>query len=243
MRADSVDYGGQARLNTPLANIYRRRIDEQWDEIITQRGDGAHVAAVVCALPMCYGSLSKESCLVILLSRLFGGSGISTRQPKTRHDAVKKLHHLCHALIPCLPRYLVCHQPYLQPMYHAARRDIAQCSWTTRADTKTRYTRRMTHTDAAGVEEMDAGIGVLAGDGGCDEYMCGYMSCQVMEAVMHGAGGMDLIDPLFQHQLAKAAKARKVPVVMDEVFAGLWRLGRESACHLVSLSLPLSTTP
>jgi len=56
-----------------------------------------------------------------------------------------------------------------------------------------------------------------------------------MEAVMHGAGGMDLIDPLFQHQLAKAAKARKVPVVMDEVFAGLWRLGRESPCHLARI--------
>ena len=55
---------------------------------------------------------------------------------------------------------------------------------------------------------------------------------------MHGAGGMDLIDPLFQHLLASSAKARKVPVVMDEVFAGLWRLGRQSAAtSLVRLSL------
>ena len=69
MPVDSVDYGGQARLNTPLANIYRRRIDEQWDEIITQRGDGAHVAAVVRALPMCHGSLNKV---------LFGGTRIET---------------------------------------------------------------------------------------------------------------------------------------------------------------------
>ena len=60
-----------------------------------------------------------------------------------------------------------------------------------------------------------------------------FCAVQVMEAVMHGAGGMDLIDPLFQHVLASSAKARKVPVVMDEVFAGLWRLGRQSACHLV----------
>jgi hypothetical protein len=61
---------------------------------------------------------------------------------------------------------------------------------------------------------------------------------QVMEAVMHGAGGMDLIDPLFQHVLASSAKARKVPVVMDEVFAGLWRLGRQSpAASLVRLSM------
>ena len=33
-----------------------------------------------------------------------------------------------------------------------------------------------------------------------------------MEALMHGAGGMDLIDPLFQHVLAQAAKARKVQI-------------------------------
>ena len=32
------------------------------------------------------------------------------------------------------------------------------------------------------------------------------------QAVMHGAGGMDLIDPLFQNVLASAAKARKVCV-------------------------------
>jgi hypothetical protein len=66
---------------------------------------------------------------------------------------------------------------------------------------------------------------------------------QVMEAVMHGAGGMDLIDPLFQHVLAAAAKARGVPVVMDEVFAGLWRLGRQSACHLVCSNVPPPPPP
>jgi hypothetical protein len=30
------------------------------------------------------------------------------------------------------------------------------------------------------------------------------------QSVMHGAGGMELIDPVFQHILAAAAKARKV---------------------------------
>mmetsp|Transcript_19255 Transcript_19255/g.46502 ORF Transcript_19255/g.46502 Transcript_19255/m.46502 type:complete len:860 (+) Transcript_19255:74-2653(+) len=52
----------------------------------------------------------------------------------------------------------------------------------------------------------------------------------VMESTMHGAGGMDMIDPLFQLAMATVARERRIPVVMDEVFAGLWRLGRLSGC-------------
>ena len=55
----------------------------------------------------------------------------------------------------------------------------------------------------------------------------------VMECVLHGAGGMDLIDPTFQRATIQACRARGLPVVLDEVFAGIWRLGAEGAWELL----------
>ena len=55
----------------------------------------------------------------------------------------------------------------------------------------------------------------------------------VTECVLHGAGGMDLIDPLFQRVLMRRCKASGLPVVLDEVFAGIWRLGAEGAWQLL----------
>lgn len=37
----------QARLNSPLAAVYRRRIDEQWDAILESQGKNYHVSALV----------------------------------------------------------------------------------------------------------------------------------------------------------------------------------------------------
>ncbi|CAA6672207.1 unnamed protein product [Spirodela intermedia] len=51
--------------------------------------------------------------------------------------------------------------------------------------------------------------------------------------VIHGAGGMHLIDPAFQRVLVRKCRARKIPVIFDEVFTGFWRLGRESAAELL----------
>jgi adenosylmethionine-8-amino-7-oxononanoate aminotransferase len=51
--------------------------------------------------------------------------------------------------------------------------------------------------------------------------------------VIHGAGGMELIDPLFQRVLINICKQRGIPVILDEVFAGIWRLGRETAAELL----------
>ncbi|KAK6159136.1 hypothetical protein DH2020_006450 [Rehmannia glutinosa] len=48
-----------------------------------------------------------------------------------------------------------------------------------------------------------------------------------------GAGGMEMIDPLYQHVLVKECKRRKIPVIFDEVFTGFWRLGRESAAEML----------
>ena len=60
----------------------------------------------------------------------------------------------------------------------------------------------------------------------------------IMEPVLHGAGGMILIDPLFQSILMQKCKQRKIPVVLDEVFAGIWRLGVEGAWELLDYETP-----
>uniref|UniRef100_A0A7S0E974 7,8-diamino-pelargonic acid aminotransferase n=1 Tax=Hanusia phi TaxID=3032 RepID=A0A7S0E974_9CRYP len=54
----------------------------------------------------------------------------------------------------------------------------------------------------------------------------------VLEIAMHGAGGMDLIDPLFQRILVEEANKRSIPVIADEVFSGMWRLGMPTACSM-----------
>lgn len=55
----------------------------------------------------------------------------------------------------------------------------------------------------------------------------------IIEPVIHGAGGMHMVDPLFQRILVKQCQSRKIPVIFDEVFTGFWRLGRESAAELL----------
>jgi dethiobiotin synthetase/adenosylmethionine--8-amino-7-oxononanoate aminotransferase len=42
---------------------------------------------------------------------------------------------------------------------------------------------------------------------------------------------MLLVDPLYQRCLAAECRRRGVPVVFDEVFTGIWRLGALSAAQ------------
>ncbi|RVW29811.1 Bifunctional dethiobiotin synthetase/7,8-diamino-pelargonic acid aminotransferase, mitochondrial [Vitis vinifera] len=53
------------------------------------------------------------------------------------------------------------------------------------------------------------------------------------ELIVHGSGGMHMIDPLFQRVLVNECRSRKIPVIFDEVFTGFWRLGAESASELL----------
>ncbi|XP_020227432.1 bifunctional dethiobiotin synthetase/7,8-diamino-pelargonic acid aminotransferase, mitochondrial isoform X1 [Cajanus cajan] len=55
----------------------------------------------------------------------------------------------------------------------------------------------------------------------------------IMEPVIQGAGGMHMIDPLFQHVLVRECRSRKIPVIFDEVFTGFWRLGVETTAELI----------
>ncbi|KAB5552692.1 hypothetical protein DKX38_010003 [Salix brachista] len=51
--------------------------------------------------------------------------------------------------------------------------------------------------------------------------------------IIQGAGGMLMIDPLFQRVLVSECRSRNIPVIFDEVFTGFWRLGTESAAELL----------
>ncbi|KAI0249192.1 pyridoxal phosphate-dependent transferase [Lactifluus subvellereus] len=55
----------------------------------------------------------------------------------------------------------------------------------------------------------------------------------VLEPLVLGASGMIFVAPLFQRVLIDAVRAHGLPVVFDEVFAGLWHLGVPSAVPLL----------
>ena len=76
-------------------------------------------------------------------------------------------------------------------------------------------------------EQLDraAGEGAAAGDVGA----------AIIEPLLHGAGGMVFIDPAFQRALATVCQSRGIPVIADEVFSGLWRLGAPGACQLLGI--------
>ncbi|XP_017607474.1 bifunctional dethiobiotin synthetase/7,8-diamino-pelargonic acid aminotransferase, mitochondrial [Gossypium arboreum] len=55
----------------------------------------------------------------------------------------------------------------------------------------------------------------------------------IMEPIIQGAGGMHMVDPLFQRMLVNECRHCRIPVIFDEVFTGFWRLGVESAAELL----------
>ena len=55
------------------------------------------------------------------------------------------------------------------------------------------------------------------------------IACLVLEPLVHGSGGMSLIHPMYQRTLIDVARAHRLPLLFDEVFEGLWRLGKASA--------------
>lgn len=63
--------------------------------------------------------------------------------------------------------------------------------------------------------------------------LCSINAVWICLAVIQGAGGMQMIDPLFQRILVKECQYRKIPVIFDEVFTGFWRLGAEVGCTIM----------
>ncbi|XP_010443450.1 PREDICTED: bifunctional dethiobiotin synthetase/7,8-diamino-pelargonic acid aminotransferase, mitochondrial-like [Camelina sativa] len=60
-----------------------------------------------------------------------------------------------------------------------------------------------------------------------------HVGALIIEPVIHGAGGMHMVDPLFQRVLVSECRNRKIPVIFDEVFTGFWRLGVETTTELL----------
>ncbi|KAK8619937.1 hypothetical protein V6N13_066433 [Hibiscus sabdariffa] len=53
------------------------------------------------------------------------------------------------------------------------------------------------------------------------------------DIIIQGAGGMHMVDPLFQRMLVNECRHSRIPVIFDEVFSGFWRLGVEAAAELL----------
>ena len=60
-----------------------------------------------------------------------------------------------------------------------------------------------------------------------------YKSCPPL---VQGAGGMLLVDPLYQRAMVAECRRRGVPVIFDEVFTGIWRLGTLSAAQRLGVN-------
>ncbi|CAG8671296.1 14102_t:CDS:2 [Ambispora leptoticha] len=63
----------------------------------------------------------------------------------------------------------------------------------------------------------------------------------ILEPILMGAGGMKLVDPLFQRVLIDEVRKNKIPVIFDEVFTGLWRLGCRSGADLLGKKPDIAT--
>lgn len=55
----------------------------------------------------------------------------------------------------------------------------------------------------------------------------------VIEPVLLGAGGMQMVDLAFQRALVQECRLRGIPIVFDEVFTGFWRLGEISGASIL----------
>jgi dethiobiotin synthetase/adenosylmethionine--8-amino-7-oxononanoate aminotransferase len=77
-------------------------------------------------------------------------------------------------------------------------------------------------------KHVDVTLEKLASSAGATQ-----LGALVLEPLVLGAGGMIFVDPLFQRVLIDAARGRGLPVIFDEVFVGLWRLGMLTASSLL----------
>eukprot|EP00892_Ulva_mutabilis_P009792 jgi/Ulvmu1/7185/UM034_0094.1 len=103
--------------------------------------------------------------------------------------------------------------------------------WLEAADTDALFSDSRTGTPLAAAYRtaIDDALAAQAASGR------GHLAACLMEPVMQGAGGMNFVDPLFQKLVAAACRSRGIPVIADEVFSGLWRLGHPSACGALGI--------
>lgn len=68
--------------------------------------------------------------------------------------------------------------------------------------------------------------------------LSGYQAVAMRSRTLHllqGAGGMVMIDPAFQRAMAQHCQEHNIPVILDEVFSGIWRLGHLSAADMLGI--------
>ncbi|GIM11982.1 hypothetical protein Vretimale_15413 [Volvox reticuliferus] len=58
----------------------------------------------------------------------------------------------------------------------------------------------------------------------------------VMEPLLQGAGGMLVVEPGFQRALAEVCRTRQLPLILDEVFSGLYRTGALTAAARLGIT-------
>ncbi|GLI70360.1 hypothetical protein VaNZ11_015135, partial [Volvox africanus] len=58
----------------------------------------------------------------------------------------------------------------------------------------------------------------------------------VMEPLLQGAGGMLVVEPGFQRAVAEVCRTRQLPLILDEVFSGLYRTGALTAAGRLGIT-------
>jgi bifunctional dethiobiotin synthetase / adenosylmethionine---8-amino-7-oxononanoate aminotransferase len=66
------------------------------------------------------------------------------------------------------------------------------------------------------------------------------VGCLILEPLAHGSGGMHLVHPVFQTMLIDFARQIRLPVLFDEVFVGLFRLGFEKSAQVLQRNPDIS---
>lgn len=57
----------------------------------------------------------------------------------------------------------------------------------------------------------------------------------LLEGVVQGSCGFQFVDPIFQKILVDECRLHKIPIIIDEVLTGLWRLGEVSSSKMLNV--------
>ncbi|GFR43445.1 hypothetical protein Agub_g4527 [Astrephomene gubernaculifera] len=90
------------------------------------------------------------------------------------------------------------------------------------------------------IDEFEASLAAArsAGSGaaGSAGAPSGRLAACIMEPLLQGAGGMLAVHPAFQRAVAEVCRARRLPLILDEVFTGLLRTGLLTAASALRIT-------
>ncbi|KAJ0031304.1 hypothetical protein Pint_14193 [Pistacia integerrima] len=110
---------------------------------------------------------------------------------------------------------------------HAETVELENMTFSSRDDI---FNKHRDKSDLAGIYSSDISHKLSQNPGlkGFD-----HIGALIIEPVIHAAGGMHMVDPLFQRVLVNECRNHKIPVIFDEVCCGFWRLGVETTTNLL----------